>query len=289
MFGMNDELMIKPKISVVTPSYNQGQFIEETIQSIINQNYSNLEYIIIDGGSTDNSVEIIKKYEKHLTYWVSEKDSGQSEAINKGFNKASGEIICWLNSDDILMTNALNKVADFFSSNKDFDLVNGQTVLIDKNSIIISGHFILKQKKWYAKHGVFYINQPAMFWKSNIFKSVGQLQENFHTLMDKEFLIRIFEKDFKIGHIEKFLAGFRVHDMSKSARNPVSISWFVRENAKLLELYGDSYGQTPKLLFKLIYRFEKFIRGIYAKQYFFSMKWKGRNIKELHSNNCNYL
>src|SRR5687768_13083798 len=106
--------MNSPKISIITPSYNQGRFIEETILSVINQNYPNLEYIIIDGGSTDNTVEIIRKYEQHLAYWVSEKDGGQSEAINKGFKKATGDIVCWINSDDFFMPGALSKVADCF-------------------------------------------------------------------------------------------------------------------------------------------------------------------------------
>jgi glycosyltransferase involved in cell wall biosynthesis len=106
--------MYYPKISIVIPSYNQGKYLEETILSVINQNYPNLEYVIIDDGSTDNSVEIIKKYEKYLTYWVSEKDNGQSDAINKGLKKCTGEIFNWLNSDDYLETNALFKIAEAY-------------------------------------------------------------------------------------------------------------------------------------------------------------------------------
>ncbi len=278
-----------PKISIITPSYNQGQFIEETILSIISQNYPNLEYIIIDGGSSDNTLEIIKKYELYLTYWTSEKDNGQSEAINKGFKMATGEIIGWLNSDDILMPDALIRIADSFKSGKNLDFLNGYTVVIDDNSKIITSHFTLKQKRWYAEHGIFYINQPAMFWKREIFNKIGFLKEDFHTQMDKELMIRIFEHDFRIGHLKKILAGFRVHDKAKSAGNSVSINWFLKENAKLLAVYSKSYGQKPKLFFKLIYSLEKLLKGVYTKKWFFTLQWKGKYVKELNIKNCIYL
>ena len=120
-----------PKISIVTPSFNQVQFIEETIRSVILQNYPNLEYIIIDGGSTDGSVEIIKKYEKYLTYWVSEPDSGQSEAINKGWKIATGDIIAWLNSDDMYMPYALSTIASMYAANPDKIIFQGSCNNID--------------------------------------------------------------------------------------------------------------------------------------------------------------
>ena len=277
-----------PKISIITPSYNQGQYLEETILSVIDQDYKNMEYIIIDGGSTDNSVDLIKKYEQHLTYWVSEKDTGQSEAINKGFKLASGDIICWLNSDDILMPDSLNMIADCFEKNKDIMLINGNAVLIDEHSNILTDHFILKQKDWYAKKGIFYLSQPSMFWKRQIFDAVGYLKEDFHASMDREFLIRIFKKGYNIGQMNKILAGFRIHSKSKSYKGSERIP-YKRDLVELQKLYGDKYGSKPKIFYKLIYRLEKLYKGIYFQKWLFTRKWKGRNVNELNSANCNYL
>ena len=120
------------KISIVTPSYNQSQFLERTILSVLNQNYPNLEYLIIDGGSTDGSVEIIRKYEKYLAYWVSEKDNGQADAINRGFQKSTGKILAWLNSDDIYLPGTLLKVSETFNKNPEVDLIFSNIFFIDE-------------------------------------------------------------------------------------------------------------------------------------------------------------
>ena len=270
------------KISIITPSYNQGKFIEETLLSVLNQNYPNLEYIVIDGGSTDNTLEIIKKYEDRLSYWVSEKDSGQSEAINKGFRKATGDIIGWLNSDDILMPGALHRIAQALTEGQ-LDFVNGHTVVIDEESNILTSHITLKQKKWYARRGIYYVNQPAMFWKREILDKVGYLKEDFHTEMDKELLIRIFENNYKIGQLPEYIAGFRLHNQSKSASGSKEVrKWFLQDQAKLHDLYTDSYGQKPTFFNKSVYRLEKLLKGVYLKKWFFTLKWKGRNVKELY-------
>lgn len=273
--------MQHPKISIITPSYNQGQFIEETITSVLQQNYPNLEYIVIDGGSKDNTLDIIKKYEPQLAYWVSEKDSGQSEAINKGFKRATGDIIAWLNSDDILLPGALQKVAEALTTGG-YDLVNGYTVVIDENSHILTSHFTLKQKKWYAKRGIYYVNQPAMFWKRSILDKVGYLKEDFHTEMDKELLIRIFEKNYKIGQLSQILAGFRLHNTSKSAGGTSQANqWFLEDQAKLNKWYGNSYGRKPNALSKAIYGLEKLLTGNYLRSWLFTKKWRGKSVKEL--------
>lgn len=277
---------MNPKISIITPSFNQGQFIEETILSILNQDYSNIEYIIIDGGSNDNTVDIIKKYSERITYWVSEKDSGQSEAINKGFMKATGDIVCWINSDDILMPGAVKKVMQYFSEHPDIKFINGYVLLIDKNSNILFNYFILKQKNWYAKHGIFYVSQQAMFWKRSLFNSIGYLKEDFHAMMDREFLIRVLKNKIKVGQIKKTLSGFRRHEASKTYIN--SEIWD-KDSTEIIKIYGNGYGRKPLFLYKTVYGMEKLIKLLYLKQLIFALKWKGKSVKCLNSKNCSYL
>lgn len=205
-----------PKISIVTPSFNQGQYIEETILSVINQNYPNLEYIIIDGGSTDNSVDIIKKYEKHLTYWVSEKDSGQSEAINKGILKATGEIFNWLNSDDYYNPGILETVAASFLQNNS-DVVCGKCTVFGQNLSYES-----TQSTWFDVENNIainpIINQPATFFKMSIIKELGLLNKQLHFCMDLEWWLKYLFKygANKISKIEDVLVNFREHGNSKT-------------------------------------------------------------------------
>lgn len=275
------------KVSIVTPSYNQGHFIEETILSIINQDYPYIEYIIIDGGSTDNTIDLIKKYEDKLAYWVSEKDKGQSDAINKGLKKATGDIVCWINSDDFFLPGAIRKVVEFFKLNENIHLVNGYSLIVNEKSEILSNHFIIRPKKWYAERGIYYVSQPAMFWKRSILNSIGFLREDFHSAMDKELLIRILKNDFKTGHLDKILAAFRMHSSSKSSEGSASKA-FIRDSKEIYRLYG-KYGKNPKLIFKIIYGLEKLFKGVYLKKWHFTRRWKGKKAYELNYNNCIYL
>src|SRR5450759_4783571 len=262
------------KISVITPSYNQGQFLEETILSVINQNYPNLEYFIIDGGSTDNSIEIIKKYEKHLTYWVSEKDNGQSEAINKGFRKATGDIVCWINSDDILIENALSKVGAFFYQNPSIEMLVGDIIHLDKHSNIIRPFYSLKPQRAYALRGVYYIAQQGMFWRKNIFNKIGGLiNEEYHMCMDKELLNRCFDHKIKFARINAFLGGFRIYSEAKTGK--MNITW-AQEILKIQNEFPN-YKIKADAIGLIHYRLEKFVRGFYLSQYLFQYKFKGKS------------
>ena len=170
--------MYSPKISIVTPSFNQGEYLEETILSVINQQYPNLEYIIIDGGSTDNSIEIIRKYAQHLSYWVSEPDNGMYAAIQKGFEKSTGEIMGWINSDDLLMRQSLFTLADIFSNNAEIDWVQGYPCVADESGRIIYQRpqrsskypFYLKE---YRNDGIF-IQQESTYWRRSLWVKAGE-------------------------------------------------------------------------------------------------------------------
>ncbi len=179
-----------PRISAVTPSFNQGQFIEETIRSVLLQGYPNLEYLIIDGGSTDGSVGIIKKYEPWLTYWVSEPDRGQSHAINKGWQRASGEIVAWLNSDDTYNPGALKCAAEALRNNPAVGMIYSDMNYIDVSSNVI--HQLTSQP--YEFHSLLldnYVTQSTAFVRREALDDVGLLDESLHLIMDQELWLRI--------------------------------------------------------------------------------------------------
>lgn len=205
-----------PKISIITPSYQQGQYIEETIRSIIDQGYGNLEYIVIDGGSTDSSVEIIKKYEAHITYWVSEKDNGQSDAINKGLKRATGDIVAWLNSDDIYLPGTLQAVADAFVANEKAGIVYGHvdSFFDDGTNQIWENKFEVAD--FFSRVS---IHQPGVFWKRQLHDQLGYLDESFYYLMDYDLWARLFFNTTSIS-VDRVFARFRVHDEAKTGNNP---------------------------------------------------------------------
>lgn len=207
-----------PKISIVTPSFNQGQYLEQTIQSVLDQGYPNLEYIIIDGGSSDNSVSIIHKYQQHLKYWVSEPDSGQSHAINKGLKVCTGSVFNWLNSDDYYAPNALKRVGEIFKDDK-INVVAGRSNLFGVGLVsrtsrgtCIYEHNLAKTIGWAR------IDQPETFFRLSCIKKIGHLNEDLNYLMDRDLWIR-YLLEFGIEAIAKIddkLVNFRLHQNSKT-------------------------------------------------------------------------
>lgn len=247
-----------PKISIITPSYNQGHFLEQTILSILNQNYPNLEYIIVDGGSSDKSRSIIEKHAAQLSFWVSEKDNGQSHAINKGFRKATGDIIGWLNSDDILLPNTLNTIAkQFIDHNSHW--VTGDCIEINEHSEETGKYTTELPNDLYAwlnllSRGFSYsIIQPSTFWTKETLENVGLLNEKWHYSFDHEFFLRIFKEYGPPHYINQPLAAFRLHNESKTS---TSSDIFKKENKAIATHHLSSLGLKQQIRLRLIKLFK---------------------------------
>jgi glycosyltransferase involved in cell wall biosynthesis len=209
---------INPRISIVTPSYNQGDFIEETIQSVIGQEYPNLEYIIIDGGSTDKTIEVIKKYEKHLSYWVSEPDKGQSNAINKGIAHCTGEIFNWINSDDLLSPNALRTVAKAWEENPG-KIISGSTEFFNESGVFqvvnASEQTLYNFIRFWESPG-FHWAQQSTFVPLVALKKIGGVREDLKYCMDYNMMVRLLMEGLQVAYIKEILARFRFHSDSKT-------------------------------------------------------------------------
>lgn len=208
--------MSLPRISIVTPSYNQGRFIEATIQSVLTQGYPNLEYIVIDGGSTDESVDVIRRHEKQLAYWVSEKDSGAADAIAKGMRRATGDILAYLNSDDLYVPGTLHAVARAFES-KQSDVVFGNAWWIDTDGQRIGER---RQTPFIPKgylYGGFDLQQPSVFWTRQAYEKCGGIDPTFLFTFDTEMFVRFVNQGSRFTHVNQFFSEFRIHPRSKSS------------------------------------------------------------------------
>jgi glycosyltransferase involved in cell wall biosynthesis len=205
-----------PKISIVTPSFNQGDFLEETIRSVLEQDYPDLEYIIMDGGSTDRSVDIIRKYADRIAFWVSEPDAGQSDALRKGFSRATGEVFGWLNSDDTLAPGTLRRVGKFFAAHPDVDLTYGNMYLVDPSGRRLYTAYPLLDLRILVYENRF-IPQQAMFWRRGLYERVGGVNPELRFAMDFELTVRFLRAGAQVAKIHKPLANFRFHPDAKSS------------------------------------------------------------------------
>ena len=217
-------------VSIVTPSYNQASYLEQTIQFVLSQDYPRIESIVIDGGSTDGSVEIIKKYESRLAYWASEKDSGQADAINKGFARAKGDILAWLNSDDYYLPNIISSAVKVFEENPNVFMVYGDMLAVDERGQTIN---ILKYKQLSLEDLLCFqiIGQPAVFFRRAAFEKTGGLDTTFHFLLDHHLWIR-FAQQGKILHVPQTWAAARYH---AEAKNRAKAAEFGREAFRILD------------------------------------------------------
>ncbi|WP_322509878.1 glycosyltransferase family 2 protein [Anaerolinea sp.] len=235
--------MESPKISIVTPSLNQGKFIEETILSVLSQNYPRLEYLVVDGGSSDTTLHVLERYSDRIR-WISERDGGQTNAINKGLRLTDGTIVGYLNADDILLPGSLWTVADAFARHSEVRWVIGKCRIVDeKNSEIRKP--ITNYKNFLLKRGSFpllvmtnYISQPATFWRRDALETVGFLDESLHYVMDYEYWLRLYSR-YSPLFLPQYLAAFKIHPSSKTTsmghRNA-----YVEEERRVVKRYTNS-------------------------------------------------
>jgi glycosyltransferase involved in cell wall biosynthesis len=205
-----------PKISIVTPAFNRRGFIEETMDSVLSQNYPNLEFIVMDGGSTDGTDEIIRRYEKHLKYWASEDDSGPADAIAKGFKHATGTIFASLMSDDLYLPGTLHAIADAMADGS-ADVVYGNTYWIDGEGKRIGE----RRQTPFTPMGYLFggadLQEPATFWTADIYRKAGGVDPAYKFAFDMELFFRFVTSGGRFKHINRFLASFRIHPTSKSS------------------------------------------------------------------------
>jgi glycosyltransferase involved in cell wall biosynthesis len=250
-----------PLVSIVTPSYNQGRYIEETIQSVLNQDYPNLEYLVVDGGSSDNTLDILKKYEGRLT-WISERDRGQADAINKGFHMAKGEILAWLNSDDTYLPGAVHKSVRYLEAHPEVGMLYGKGYYIDEDGEFIERYYT-EPFDYRRLSEVCFICQPTVFLRAEVVRAVGPLDISLDYCLDYEYWMRI-AKRFRIGYLEAYLANYRLHIDTKT------LSKRVEFHQETLQMVKRHYGQVPMHwinAYAHVYLIEKLLgemRGVYG-------------------------
>jgi len=253
-----------PEIAIVTPSYNTVQYMQRTIESVLGQGYTQLQYVIQDGGSTDGTAEIIKKFEKQLTYWESIPDNGQSHAINKGFRHTTGEIMAYLNSDDILLPGTLHYVAQFFLEHPEVDAIYGHRVLINENDEEI-GRWVLPGHDNDILTCNDFVPQETLFWRRSLWeKAGGCINEEFQFAMDWDLLLRFREAGANFVRLPRFLGAFRVHSTMKSI-----VDWSEVGLVEMDRLRKRCYGAVlPKE------KMEKITRNYIRKHFFFNKLYR---------------
>jgi glycosyltransferase involved in cell wall biosynthesis len=257
-----------PRITIVTPSFNQGKYLNETITSILNQEYPNLEYMVIDGGSTDESVDIIRSHADHLTYWCSQKDAGQTDAIMKGFKRCSGVLFAWVNSDDVLFPGCLQAAADCYQAHNAPDIIHTNIAYIDSQSRISRFIRVPQQSRFFFFRGVWHASAPSIFFKTALFRNVGGLDKTYHLSMDVDIWVRMLKAGAKVAHIPCYLGGFRWHDCAKTVQSLKTRS--TQENHETKRIFNSQLaGSSPaqRAFWRKIYKIYQLINLNYLRAY----------------------
>lgn len=268
-------------LSIVTPSYNQRDFLEETLRSVISQRDQIHEYIVLDGGSTDGSVDLIRSYEPWISHWESRPDKGQSDAIHRGFKECTGDYLFWLNSDDLLLPGALQRVRDALDRNPQWDVLTGYHVSIDQASRIRQAYRIPGESRLWAAAGVLHVCQQTCFFRRSLYEKLGGLDLSLHCVMDTDLWLRMLDSGSKWGHVPEYLGAFRKHADAKG----ISQTWAQRyrqEGQDLSEKFAFFGKPSVKhRLGRLLYRASQIASGRYPLATLETARWRGRKVQEV--------
>jgi len=288
--------MIKqPLISIVIANYNHGRFLETAIKSVLNQCTVSdgpelmlstgdvLEMIIVDGGSKDNSVEVIERYKHNFAWWCSEKDNGQSDAFNKGFQYAKGCFGCWLNADDVMLPHSLESVGKFIAAHPQAEWIAGSTVFCDPDMKVLWCSRCARVISFFYKlFPVASVNGPSSFFSLNKFREVGGFNVGLKYVMDTDLWERFAQADIKLYHVKKYLWGFRVHNDSKTSNRFITKLFHpvhYAENCATQEKYRSSF--IKRRIGHYLLRFTKAIKGAYWLSYMDTRRYTGQSIFEI--------
>jgi glycosyltransferase involved in cell wall biosynthesis len=245
------------KISVVTVCYNHAQFVEDTIRSVLTQDHPNIEYIVIDGGSTDGSAEIIKKYSDRLAYWCSEPDGGQTDALKKGFSKATGDILCWINSDDQLEPGALSEVAAFFEQHPEAQVVTGDHIKMNAQGIPMKLHREIPFNRFIWNYTYNYTAQTSTFWRRALYEDVGGMNSDFNMGMDTDLFSRFSERTF-MYKTRGIWSRFRLHNQQKTQlfdeRSKIERRLILERYAGPQPVWQENFCRAAARIFRIVWR-----------------------------------
>lgn len=265
-----------PKISIITPSFNQGAFIEQTIRSVLYQSYPNLEYIIIDGGSTDNTPDILRKYGSQIAFWESKPDKGQSDALHKGFKRASGALIAYINSDDVYLPGAFEAFAKAYCLNPDAAIYSGGIAIGDSRGFISKCSFPTKTHKMFANRGIFGFGQPSSFFNAGIYRRIPGVNEKLYMRMDADLMFRLYREHSETVIVDCLASFFRWQPNSKST---LSGERYYQECKAFVREIGSAPGEET--CFTLLFKIKRLLDGGYLKSSVSTLRLHGKNISEL--------
>ncbi len=221
-----------PRISIVTASYNQAAYVEWTVRSVFLQRYPNLEYIVMDGGSDDGTADVLAHYRDRFAHFVSERDGGQSDAIRRGFERSTGDVMAWLNSDDLLAPGALHFVARYFARHPSVDVIYSHRCMINNTGHVI-GYWILPRHSSYLMRRWDLLPQETCFWRRRLFRAAGNVDATFRFAMDYDLFVRYMKRG-RFQRVNRFLGAFRIHDKSKTQQQLKTVGTLTLPNTRPL-------------------------------------------------------